>query len=470
MDYKTATAKKQTETLATLSELIEERYGTSRKTLSFSPESPQPLRKVLESYNFEEPKPLKEVLLESANLLKESNLDTGHRSYFGLFNGPAHFSSVIADALVAAYNPQLSVWSHSAAANEIESHCIRFFLRRFGYGDLNGTSRGAGHFTSGGSESNTTALLCALNDQFPNFKREGTFGLKQRPLIYVSEYAHHSLKKAASAVGLGLDSIRVVPCDSSLKMDPVQLQQMIDIDSRAHAPFCIVATAGTTSAGVIDPLEEIAQIAQKTGLWFHIDAAWGGAAVFSEKLKPFLKGMECSDSITFDAHKWLSVSMGAGVFLTRKKSILDQTFGLQAEYMPAEVPDTSDLHKTSLQWSRRFIGLKVFFALAELGSTGLSKQIDHQTALGDLLRNELSKHDWIILNPTPLPVVCFTHPLIRAGKVTTQQVLQLLYSKQKHWISETKIGNETVFRACITHPDTTASEIVGLVTELASLI
>jgi glutamate/tyrosine decarboxylase-like PLP-dependent enzyme len=455
------------EILHVLSDMIQRKFSSQGEVISIPPEDPGLVRQHLKHYDFLQPRLLKELLLEVGDLLERDNLDTSHRRYMGLFNGPAHFSSVIADALVAAYNPQLSAWSHGAASIEIELHVIRFFLQQFGLS----SDSSIGHFTSGGSESNMTALLCALNHKYPSFKSQGAISLGRRPLVYVSEYTHHSIQKAVCSIGLGMESVRVVPADNQLRMDVNRLQEMIhlDLSKSSQSPLCVVATAGTTSAGVVDPLKNIAELCRNQNLWFHVDAAWGGAAVFSERLKTHLAGIELADSITFDAHKWMAVSMGAGLLLCKDKKTVEDTFRVHADYMPGLVQGAMDLHKTSLQWSRRFIGLKVFLALAEKGKSGFQKQIDEQTEVGAALKKRLTHEKWVVENETPLPVICFTHSLIRDGVVTSGDVLKALYKRQKFWISETKIRNETVLRACITSPHTTSHDVEMLVQELEQI-
>jgi glutamate/tyrosine decarboxylase-like PLP-dependent enzyme len=175
-----------------------------------------------------------------------------------------------------------------------------------------------------------------------------------------------------------------------LRIDLDSFRAAIQRDlTNGHAPFLIVATAGTTGAGVIDPLPHIASIAREYGLWFHVDAAWGGAAALVPELHPVLDGIELADSITFDAHKWLSVSMGAGIFLTRHPDILSRCFATQTAYMPKESEgmQVADPFAHSLQWSRRFIGLKLFLSLAVAGWDGYAAAIRHQTEMGELLRD-----------------------------------------------------------------------------------
>jgi glutamate/tyrosine decarboxylase-like PLP-dependent enzyme len=229
----------------------------------------------------------------------------------------------------------------------------------------------------------------------------------------------------------------------------------------------IAATAGTTNAGAIDPLPECADVAANENLWLHVDAAWGGAAALVPELRPLLAGIERSDSITFDAHKWLSVPMGAGLFITRQTGILNRTFGVTTAYMPKEGVglDVVDPHLHSMQWSRRFTGLKVFLSLAAAGWSGYESAIRHQTAMGKLLRDMLAADDWDIANDTPLPVVCFA---VRGGDAERQKAIAMsIVSSGEAWISTTLVvGTRTVLRACITNFLTQPSDIEALVTAL----
>ncbi|MHA2497878.1 MAG: pyridoxal phosphate-dependent decarboxylase family protein, partial [Candidatus Hodarchaeales archaeon] len=210
---------------------------------------------------------------------------------------------------------------------------IRTFGRQFGYD----AATTAGTFTTGGTEANLTALLTALTNAFPEFAERGVRGLAGQPTLHTSAECHHSLIRAARTCGLGSDAVRLIPVDSSLQMDAKMLREQIDNDLNAGSvPFLIIATAGTTSAGIVDPLARIADVASSANMWFHVDAAWGGAAVFVPELRSVLDGIERADSITFDAHKWLSVPMGAGLYITRHPDILRRTFSISTGYMPTD--------------------------------------------------------------------------------------------------------------------------------------
>jgi aromatic-L-amino-acid decarboxylase len=322
--------------------------------------------------------------------------------------------AVAADALVALYNPQLAVWAHAPAANEIERHTLQFFLSRIGFEPDSSFA----HFTSGGQEANFTAVVAALTSRFPSIADGGLRELEGQPtLYYLSAEGHHSFQKIAHATGLGRRAVRSVPVDSSLRMDVGALREQLARDRRdRRAPFLVVATAGTTAAGVIDPLPQIAELCRSEGLWLHVDAAWGGTALLSRRLRGRLEGIERADSVTWDAHKWLSVPVGAGMFFTREPDALGRAFRVSAEsYVPPAVAGCHDSYETTVQWSRRFIGLKVFMSLAALGAEGYEKLVEHQAAMGDLLRDELQRAGFRVVNETPLPVVCFTHEKIEAG-------------------------------------------------------
>jgi glutamate/tyrosine decarboxylase-like PLP-dependent enzyme len=156
----------------------------------------------------------------------------------------------------------------------MERHVLQFIGRKLGFPDENF----AAHFTSGGSEANLTAALLALAKRFPAYLQKGLVGLGTQPTLYVSEYAHNSFDKIVKHVGLGTDALRIIPTNDALQMDPEALRRQLEADvQQGCTPFMVVGTAGTTSAGVIDPLPALAGLCQQYGCWFHVDAAWGGA-------------------------------------------------------------------------------------------------------------------------------------------------------------------------------------------------
>jgi glutamate/tyrosine decarboxylase-like PLP-dependent enzyme len=268
--------------------------------------------------------------------------------------------------------------------------------------------------------------------------------------------------------------VRHLGVNKNLQLDAGELAAAIASDRKAGlAPFLIVATAGTTNAGVIDPIPEMRQIAVQEGLWFHVDAAWAGAVALLPELRHLLNGIEHADSITFDAHKWLSVAMGAGLFLTRHRGILRKTFRTPNEYMPREAAgmDVIDWYDHSMQWSRRCIGLKVFLSLLVAGWEGYAKGIRHMVAMGDRLREKLQAARWRILNDTSLPVVCFTGATAASamGAERLQAIVQQVLDSGEAWISTTVLGGkQPAIRACITCFRTGPGDVDRLVEALDS--
>jgi glutamate/tyrosine decarboxylase-like PLP-dependent enzyme len=426
--------------------------------------TPEEIRCHLASrYDFTKPLDLDDVGADVERMLQAWQVHVTHPRYFGLFNPSVTLASVVADTLVAMYNPQLATWRTSPAANEIERHTLAWLTGKFGL-----PASAIASFTNGGAEANLSAVIVALTRTFPEYGEGGLRRLGAAPAIYLSDQAHHSFNKIAHMTGLGRRAIRTVATDSYLRMDLDDLARRVAEDRRnGFAPFMVVGTAGTTAAGVIDPLADLASFCRSQGLWFHVDAAWGGAAIISPRLRDHLGGIEAADSITCDAHKWFSVPMGAGMFFCRHPDAVGEAFRVEASYMPGKTAGSVlDPYTTSVQWSRRFIGLKLFLALAQHGESGYVEIIEHEARMGDVLRESLRRAGWRVVNTTPLPVVCFT----RDGLVTAK-FLAALYDRQIAWMSEVRLGaGAPVLRACITSFRTTESDIDWVVREMGRLV
>ena len=410
-------------------------------------------------YDFAAPQPLESVVADVEGMMRRWHVQVTHPRYFGLFNPSVTTASVVADTLTAAYNPQLASWRTSPAANEIERHTLRWVAARFGF-----PRAASATFTAGGAESNQSAVVLALTRAYSNYGDEGLRAISGRPTIYLSHDAHDSFNKVAHVTGLGRGSLRRVGVDRDRRMDIADLARQVVEDRRnGWSPLMVVGTAGTTAAGAIDPLRAMARFCRSHGLWFHVDAAWGGAAILVPGLRPHLDGIDAADSISCDAHKWLSVPMGAGMFFCRHPRIVSEAFRAATAYMPPPAGEaTVDPYASSLQWSRRFIGLKLFLALAEHGEHGYAALIERQVRMGDALRAALRRDGWTIVNDTPLPLVCFT----RDG-LDTRAFLPELYRRQAAWISEARLSDgEPVLRACITSFRTTPADIERAVAEM----
>jgi glutamate/tyrosine decarboxylase-like PLP-dependent enzyme len=425
--------------------------------------TPHEIRSYLGSrYDFARPMALDDVTADVEQMMRKWHVQVTHPRYFGLFNPSVTLASVVADTLVAMYNPQLATWRTSPAANEIERHTLAWLTGKFG---LPPTSMAS--FTTGGAEANLSAVVVALTRAFPEYGDGGLRSLSTAPRIYLTREAHDSFTKIAHLTGIGRRALRTIATGRDLKMDLGDLARQVAEDRRHKlAPVMVVGTAGTTAAGAIDPLPDLARFCRAEKLWLHVDAAWGGAAILSPRLRGHLAGIEAADSITCDAHKWFSVPMGAGMFFCRHPDVVGEAFRAQTSYMPGRTDGpAADPYTTSVQWSRRFIGLKLFLALAEHGESGYVEMIEHQARMGDLLRASIERAGWRIVNSTPLPLVCFTREGLATGKF-----LAALYERQIAWMSEVRLGGgPPVVRACITSFRTNPSDIEWVVREMSQL-
>jgi glutamate/tyrosine decarboxylase-like PLP-dependent enzyme len=446
---------------------VERYFDTIDQSYVSLQSDPVKLREVLLTYDFQEAVSPEEAVELVVDGLWRHQVHTSHPRYYGLFNPNPTTMGIAADFLVAAFNPQMAAWSHSPWGCEIERHLVRAFAEKFGYdGEV-----AAGSFASGGAEANHTGLLLALNSAFPSFGKSGTRSLQGQPTFYISEESHHSFAKGGRMSGIGDEAVVKVPLDESFTMDANALADQIVSDrEKGKLPFLIVATMGTTNGGAVDPIDDILKVAKAESLWVHADAAWGGAAALVPELRQFLGHIERVDSITFDAHKWLSVPMGAGMILTRRPELLQATFGVNTQYMPVlGNGEISEPHLTTMQWSRRFIGLKLFLSLLVAGWEGYEKVLRHQTKMGELLREKLHQNDWSIVNSTPFPTVCFEdgRPGARNTMNALGRIVNPIVKQGRAWISTTRLGGvRPVIRATITNYRTQPGDLDALVADL----
>jgi aromatic-L-amino-acid/L-tryptophan decarboxylase len=299
-------------------------------------------------------------------------------NYFGLMNPTPTYVAVLAEALVAALNPQLASLARSQLASKIEAETVRWIGERVGWPpDFDGT------FTSGGNEANFSALAMALATHFPNSVEEGVASIGARPVLYASAESHHSLDKSVGLLGVGRRALRRIPVNSRMQLDTAALESKIQEDlAKGYTPFCIVGTAGTTNSGAVDDLVALADIARRHKLWFHVDGAYGAAAILSDQHRELVRGIELSDSITIDPHKWLAMPFAAGIVLTRRSASLQDTFGVSTPYMPRIAGATMiDNFKVSAQWSRRMNSLKLWLTLRIHGRCAYEELIDRQLHL-----------------------------------------------------------------------------------------
>jgi aromatic-L-amino-acid decarboxylase len=405
----------------------------------------------LADFDFRTPLPMERVMSWTIAQLERGVVHLTHPRYFGLFNPAPTFPAQCADRIAAAFNPQLATSTTSPVAVEIESHVIRSVGRRAGF-----SPEVTGHFTTGGAEANYTALICALTRSNGGFASEGARAFTGPPMFYTSKESHLAWLKIAHQAGIGRSAVHLVATDGSGRMDPNALSDAVAADrARGRVPVLIVATAGTTNAGMIDPLADCAEIARTSGLWYHVDAAWGGALIASDRLRGVLVGIEQADSLTIDAHKWFATTMGCGMFITRHAHVLSSAFQVSTSYMPSNVPNL-DPYVTSVQWSRRFLGLRLFLSLATAGWTGYGEHVERAIELADFLREKLVPQGWSIANRSRLAVLCIEPP---PGYGEARSIVNRVLASGRAWISAATFEGREVIRTCVTNGETTPDDI-----------
>lgn len=411
-------------------------------------------RRALAGFDFAAARPLGDALAWVIESMEHGVTQITHPRYLGLFNPAPTFPAQCADRIAAAFNPQLASATTSPAAVAIEAHVIRSVARRAGL-----PAEASGHFTSGGAEANFTALLCALTRAEPGFAVHGARAFAGPPVFYASAECHLAWLKIAHQAGIGRAGLRLVATDGSGRMCADALSGAMAADrAQGRVPVMVAATAGTTGAGAIDPLADCDELARRFGAWFHVDAAWGGALIASDRLRGLLAGIEAADSITIDAHKWLATTMGCGMFICADPAAPAAVFQAANSFMPPSVAADAavDPYVASAQWSRRFIGLRLFLSLAAAGWAGYGAHVERSVVLAGLLRDRLAERGWRIANDPALAVVCAEPP---PGSGAVRDVIGRVLASGSAWVSAARFEGREVVRACVTNGETTAGDI-----------
>ena len=406
---------------------------------------------------------LAQFLHDTASELIDQGFHVPAANYFGLMNPAPTYAGVLAEALVAALNPQLATMARSQLASKIEAETVRWIGERFGWQQpFDGT------FTSGGNEANFSGLALALAHRFPASIEDGIASLGAQPVLYASEEAHHSLDKSVGLLGLGRKALRRVCVTDLIQIDLDVLQQTIRDDCAAgHKPFCVVATAGTTNSGAIDDIASLAEICRRESLWLHLDGAYGASAAFSDTYRHLVRGIELCDSVTIDPHKWLAMPFAAGVILTRHAEALPQAFGVSTPYMPKTAPGLpTDNFKVSTQWTRRMNSLKLWLTLKLHGRIAYEQHIDRQMKLAAGFADWITASEHFEMTaPMYVPILNFRLKNCGSGAELIRQHLALVEHVTRdgcRWISETRVCGESVLRMMVISYLTGESQLDGL--------
>jgi aromatic-L-amino-acid decarboxylase len=438
------------------------------------------------------PDELDDLFADCQRIIANSR-QNGHPRFFGYVASPATPVGAFADLIASALNQNVPVWRSAPAAVHIERTTVRWLAQMIGYADDAG-----GLLTSGGSMANLDALYIAHRTKARgatdngtkadttsiDVSRQGLWRASAPMTVYVSDQAHHSLTKAADILGLGREQVRVIPTDERFRMDVRGLRAQIEADIQAGLrPFCVAANAGTVNTGAVDPLPEIATVAAKYNLWFHVDGAYGAPAALDATKRALFADLERADSVALDPHKWLYTPVDCGCLLLREPQLARAAWTEVASADYIKVFEQADdetfaFFDYGLELSRRFRALKLWLLLRYYGVPRLAAAIADDNALATYMAERIEQAtDFELLAPVELSICCFRyvpgeiqHALAHADDETrarietelnelNERIVHAVQRGGRAYISNAILRGRFALRACIVNFRTTRADI-----------
>jgi len=394
-------------------------------------------------------------LLSSVQTYMQYCVRTIHPQFWGTLRGSYNIASLIGEILADITNTSMSTYEGSPVATLIENKLIKKMT------DIVGFNEGDGIFVSGGTQGNLIAVLSARNTLDPNIKKTG---LRQQHdlVLFVSDQAHYSYISAANVLGLGVQSITRVKSDHLGRMDAEALEIAIHTAIKEDkTPFFIGATAGTTVLGAFDSIEDIASIASKYNLWLHVDGAFGGSALLSNRYKSLLAGCEMASSFSWDAHKMMGVPVPCSVILMRNKGVLyDACTTTDVEETPSYVyhnigEKSFDLGEKSLQGTRKVDALKLWFSWKYYGDEGYENRLNHVVELAQYAEQKIKMTPCLeMVFPRQFVNLCFRYKPKAGGNADQLniRVQKQLMQKGQAYLNYTRVKGETVLMLNVVNP------------------
>ena len=426
---------------------------------------------------------VEKALERMVELFLNKSLKVHHPHSLAHLHCPTMVTSQIAEVLINATNQSMDSWDQSPAGSLMEVQLIDWLRQKVGYG-----AGQAGVFTSGGTQSNLMGVLLARDaciakhwkDAHGNpwsVQRDGIPAEAMRNVkVICSENAHFSVQKNMAMMGMGFQSVVTVPVDANARMDMAALEAtMARLQAEGKTVACVVATAGTTDAGAIDPLPQVRAISEKYGAWMHVDAAWGGALILSTQHREMLAGMELADSITLDFHKHFFQSISCGAFLL-KDAANYRFMHYEAEYLNSaydEEHGVPNLVSKSLQTTRRFDALKLWMTIEALGEELYGSMIDHGVTLTREVADTITATEGLELLVQPqFASVLFR--VVPAGypaellDTLNQNVADELFARGEANIGVTKVGQVQSLKMTTLSPIATLENVQKLLAQVLS--
>jgi len=422
-----------------------------RKYPVLPPVAPGDLMRRLPASAPDQGEPIEAILDDFYKLVLPAVTHWNHPRFMAYFPSSGSPPGVLAEMLAAALNTNAIVWKSNPAGTELESVTLGWLRQWLGLPDqffgltYDTASTGAVH-----------ALAAAREMADPEVREKGA----QRGLtLYASEHAHSSIEKGAIALGIGRENVRKIPADAEMRLRPDLLVEAIEADRRAgKKPFCVVATVGTTSFTSVDPVEQIAEVAEKYGLWMHIDAAYAGAAAILPERAWIFKGAERAHSLSMNPHKWLLTPSDLSAFFTRRPDLLRRAFTLVPEYLRTEQDEAAvNLMDYSLAMGRRFRILKLWFVMRYYGRQGVMEILRRHLALGQRAAAAVDADPrFERVAPVHFGLVCFRY---RGSDEENRLLLERVNSSGKAFLSHTTLNGRFVIRFAIGNFNTTEQDI-----------
>jgi glutamate/tyrosine decarboxylase-like PLP-dependent enzyme len=368
----------------------------------------------------------------------------------------------------SAFNVNVTAWRSGPAAAELEHVTINWLKEMLGY-----PKDAIGLFTSGGSMANFAALAAARSAKAPgNVVRDGVAAAGRPMCVYVSEEAHFSIAKAAGMLGLGEANVRHAKTDACFRLDLDDLARLVAEDRAAgRLPFCVVANAGTTATGAIDPIADLADFARRNDLWLHVDAAYGGPAALVPSVRSRFADIDRADSVALDPHKWLYLPVGCGCVLYRDPAAARAAFSHGAEYtrtIGLERDEAFAFWDYGPELSRPFRALDLWLLMKYAGAERLAEAIERNIACAKYFETLVqSSPDFEMLAPVELSIFCFRYKNAEGDRnALNERILIALQRAGSSYLSNASLRGQFALRGCVLNYRTTERDMNQLLEDV----